>query len=229
MMKLSEIADVRLGVNARVRYTGEVQLVTNAAIQPFGVVDPGKVQNTDFNEQSKGRYKEHLLEDRDVLLVGKGKEHIAATWHPESRDERKTVPSSHDPSKAERGEQDEGDRVDNNGKVDQGKRALASSTLFVIRPKPGAGVPSTFLNAFLNSPTAQAYFEKHAKRGTVSVLGKEALENLVVHLPDGDKEMRVMTTFYQAQREYQITLAELQKAQETLTRGIVAGVIKTNK
>ncbi len=229
MMKLSEIADVRLGVNAKVRNTGEVQLVTNAAIQPFGAVDPEKIQKTDFDGKLRPSYEKHLLKEGDVLLIGKGKEHIAAIWEPRQSGALQGIA---DPSMADPKQMSiwEGVRTERGGKsrrLVKESATLAAATLFVVRVKPGAVKP-TFLAAFLNSPMAQSYFTKHAKRGTVSILGKEAVEDLEIYLPDSPEKVTCLAVFYEAQREYQTTLAELHKAQEALTNRLLDKHIKSN-
>lgn len=59
---------------------------------------------------------------------------------------------------------------------------LASNTLFVIRPNRQQVLPE-YLAGYLNSTTAQAWFATHQKTGTVNVLSREALNELLVPVP----------------------------------------------
>ena len=55
---------------------------------------------------------------------------------------------------------------------------LASSTLYVIRTDPQQVLPA-YLASYLNSTPAKAYFTFHQKAGTVKVLGRAALNELM--------------------------------------------------
>lgn len=60
--------------------------------------------------------------------------------------------------------------------------ALASNTLFVIRPNRQQVLPG-YLAGYLNSAPARAWFATHQKTGTVNVLSREALNDLMVPVP----------------------------------------------
>lgn len=68
---------------------------------------------------------------------------------------------------------------------------LASNTLYVIRPNPQQVIPE-YLAGYLNSTPAQAWFATHQKTGTVNVLSREALNELLIPLPPIETQKRMV-------------------------------------
>lgn len=81
--------------------------------------------------------------------------------------------------------------------------AVAASMLFVIRPTKGL-LPE-YLAAFLNSREAAAWLAPYRKDGTVPVLGRKALGQLPVPLPDADQQRRLVQLHQAARRMQQLT------------------------
>lgn len=84
---------------------------------------------------------------------------------------------------------------------------LASNTLYVIRPNPQQVLPE-YLAGYLNSTPAQAWFATHQKTGTVNVLSREALNELLVPVPPLANQQR-MVKLTQASRRAIQQLTEL--------------------
>lgn len=68
---------------------------------------------------------------------------------------------------------------------------LASNTLYVIRPNRQQVLPE-YLAGYLNSTPAQAWFATHQKTGTVNVLSREALNELMVPVPSLATQQRLV-------------------------------------
>lgn len=84
---------------------------------------------------------------------------------------------------------------------------LASNTLYVIRPNPQQVLPE-YLAGYLNSTPAQAWFGTHQKTGTVNVLSREALNELLVPVPPLAIQQR-MVSLTDASRRAILHLTEL--------------------
>lgn len=79
------------------------------------------------------------------------------------------------------------------------ENTLASNTLFVIRPNRQQVLPE-YLAGFLNSTTAQAWFATHQKTGTVNVLSREALNELLVPVPPLATQQRMVQLAHASRR-----------------------------
>lgn len=97
---------------------------------------------------------------------------------------------------------------------------LASSTLYVIRTDPQQVLPA-FLVSYLNSTPAKAYFAFHQKAGTVKVLGRTALNELMVPVPPLEHQQRIVQLAGTIQRSQQI-LADLTNANAQLLNSVWA-------
>jgi hypothetical protein len=91
---------------------------------------------------------------------------------------------------------------------------LASNTLFVIRPNRQQVLPE-YLVGYLNSAPAQAWFTTHRKTGTVQVLSREALNELLVPVPPLATQQRMVKLTHAAQRAIQ-QITELSNAHAQL-------------
>lgn len=81
--------------------------------------------------------------------------------------------------------------------------AVAASMLFVIRPADGL-LPE-YLAAFLNSREAAAWLARYRKGGTVPMLGRKALGQLPVPLPDAARQQHLVQLHQAARRMQQLT------------------------
>ncbi len=79
---------------------------------------------------------------------------------------------------------------------------LASNTLYVIRPNPQQVLPE-YLAGYLNSTPAQAWFATHQKTGTVNVLSREALNELLVPVPPLATQQRMVKLTLASRRAIQ--------------------------
>jgi len=91
---------------------------------------------------------------------------------------------------------------------------LASSTLYVIRPDPKQVLPA-YLVSYLNSTPAKAYFAFHQKAGTVKVLGRAALNELMVPVPPMNQQLRMVHLAEATYRTHRL-LNELSQAHAQL-------------
>lgn len=91
---------------------------------------------------------------------------------------------------------------------------LATNTLYVIRPNRQLVLPS-YLAGYLNSTAAQAWFITHQKAGTVKVLSREALNELLVPVPPLAIQER-MVRLADASRRAILQLSELSQAHAAL-------------
>lgn len=97
---------------------------------------------------------------------------------------------------------------------------LASSTLYVIRTDPKQVLPA-YLASYLNSTPAKAYFAFHQKAGTVKVLGRAALNELMVPVPPLEHQERIVQLAASIQRSQHI-LADLTNANAQLLNSVWA-------
>lgn len=91
---------------------------------------------------------------------------------------------------------------------------LASNTLYVIRPNRQQVLPA-YLAGYLNSTPAQAWFATHQKTGTVNVLSREALNELLVPVPPLATQQRMVRLAAASRRAIQ-HLTELSNAHAQL-------------
>ena len=91
---------------------------------------------------------------------------------------------------------------------------LASNTLYVIRPNQQL-VLSDYLAGFLNSTAAKAWFTARQKTGTVNVLGRKALNELLVPLPSLKVQQQMVRLAHASHRAI-AQLTELSNAQAQL-------------
>ncbi len=173
---LVEFASIRFGVHAKALEQGSMALVPASAIGEHGDVLPHHLRR--IAPEVVRCQPADLLEEGDVLLVGKGSSNHAAVWPGSPED------------------------------------TLASNTLFVIRPNRQQVLPG-YLAGYLNSASAQAWFATHQKTGSVNVLSREALNELLVPMPPLAIQHRMVQLAHASRRAMQ-HLTELSNAHAQL-------------
>lgn len=108
---------------------------------------------------------------------------------------------------------------------DTGEPAIASSTLFVIRPDNKVVVPA-YLAGYLNSRPAQAQMTAYRKVGTVHVLSRKALDSLEVPIPSLVEQHKLVQLADAAQRA-KLHLNELNNAYTQLLNAVWATYPRT--
>jgi len=68
---------------------------------------------------------------------------------------------------------------------------IVASPLIVITPQQEKVLPA-YLNWFINQPPVQNYFQNHAKGTAVRMIGKKALEALLITLPSMEQQATIV-------------------------------------
>lgn len=97
---------------------------------------------------------------------------------------------------------------------------VASAMLFVIRPNTTRVLPG-YLAGYLNSRPAQAHMAAYRKTGTVAVLDRSALEQLLVPLPPLGEQQKLVQLAAATQRT-RLHLTELSNAYAQLLDAVWA-------
>lgn len=185
--QLIEFSAVRFGVNAKAFDDGSVALVPASAIGAGGQLDPSGLRRV---MPELITYKpDDLLQEGDVLLIGKGNVNHAAVWPGSDED------------------------------------TVASGTLYVIRPDAQQVLPH-FLAGYLNSAQVRAWFAGHQKMGTVKVLGRAALNLLLVPVPSLHEQQRFVH-FMHATHQAQVLLNDLAQAHTNMLNSVWAQFDRT--
>ncbi|MBK9148700.1 MAG: hypothetical protein IPM12_12900 [Flavobacteriales bacterium] len=98
--------------------------------------------------------------------------------------------------------------------------AVASSMLYVIRPDTTRVLPG-YLAGYLNSRPAQAQMAAYRKVGTVAVLDRSALDQLLVPVPSIEEQQKLVRLADAAQRT-RLHLTELSNAYAQLLDAVWA-------
>lgn len=79
-------------------------------------------------------------------------------------------------------------------------RALVAAPLLRLRVADDRLLPA-YLNWFINQPSAQAHFGRHAEGSSVKMISKQVLEDLEVEVPPLDRQESIVALAALSQRE----------------------------
>lgn len=175
-LQLIEFASIRFGVHAKALNKGPMALVPSSAIGEHRSIQLDELPRV--SPEVLRFKKDDLLQQGDVLLIGKGSINHAVVWPGSAED------------------------------------TLASNTLFVIRTDLQQVLPE-YLAGYFNSTAAKAWFTFHQKAGTVKVLSRQALDEMVIPVPPIEVQHR-MASLASASNRIIANLNELSHAHTSL-------------
>jgi hypothetical protein len=78
--------------------------------------------------------------------------------------------------------------------------ALVAAPLLRLRVTDDSLLPA-YINWYINQPSAQAHFAKHAEGSSVKMISKQVLEDLEIEVPPLDRQERIVALAALSQRE----------------------------
>ena len=104
------------------------------------------------------------------------------------------------------------------------KKAVASTSFFVIRLKTSAVLPD-YLCWFLRQPSVITYFKTHQAGSATPLIHKPAVENLEIPVPSLEEQKTIVAIAHLSKREMELQLAIIEKKQ-SITQQLLMNKIK---